>query len=136
MIGDQPELWPNGIEELLRFDTSVRSDPRVAADDLVLGDTVIPAGQNIVVMLGIANRDPRRFEDPDRLILDRDDPAPISFGHGIHYCVGANLARMELRMGLERLLEVLGDYTVDEESVVWKPSVSLRSQLSLPVRVG
>lgn len=132
-IRNHPEAWPNAIEEILRFDTSVKSDPRAASADIEVGGTTIPAGANIVVMLAMANRDPRRFEDPDVLKLDRDDPAPLSFGHGIHYCLGANLARMELRKGLERLLELFGDYSIDHDAVVWKPSITLRGPLSIPL---
>lgn len=136
MVRDNPDLWPNAVEELLRFDTSVRSDPRVAARDMELGGKKIKAGQNFVVLVGAANRDPRRFDDPHVLRLDRDDPAPISFGHGIHYCLGATLARAELRMGLARLLDVLGDYTIDPAAIEWKQSITLRAPLKLPVTVG
>lgn len=136
LVRSNPTLWPNAIEELLRFDTALKSDPRVAERDLVVGDTTIPAGQNIVVMLGVANRDPRRFDHPDTLQLDRPDPSPLSFGHGIHFCLGANLARTELRIGLPRLLAALGDYVVDPAAVEWKQSITLRSPTRLPVQPG
>lgn len=136
LVRANPSLWPNAIDELLRFDTALKSDPRVAERDLVVGDTTIPAGQNIVVMLGVANRDPRRFDDPDTLRLDRPDPAPLSFGHGIHYCLGATLARTELRLGLPRLLDALGDYTVNSAAVDWKQSITIRSPTRLPVRTS
>lgn len=135
-IRENPDNWPNAVEELIRFDTSVKSDPRVSDKPITLGDHTIPAGENVVVLLGYANRDPRRFDNPDALMLDRVDPAPISFGHGIHYCIGANLARMEIRLGLQRLIDELGDYEVVEDDVVWKPSISLRGPLRLPVRRG
>lgn len=135
-IREHPDRWPNAVEELIRFDTSVKSDPRAAKHDLHLGGKTIPAGANIVVMLAMANRDPRRFEDPDSLRLDRDDPSPISFGHGIHYCLGANLARMEIRKGLQRLLAEFGDYTIDETGVEWKPSITLRGPAAFSLVPG
>ncbi len=135
-IRDNPDQWPNAVEELIRFDTSVKSDPRSAKHDIRLGEHTIPAGANIVAMLAMANRDQRQFEDPDVLKLDRVDPAPISFGHGIHYCLGANLARMEIRKGLERLLDAYGDYTINPADVEWKQSITLRGPSKLRIHAG
>jgi cytochrome P450 len=129
-----PELWPNAVEELIRYDTSIRRDPRHTTSDLTIGEVTIPAGSNVLLMLDAANRDPRHYDNPDRLQLDRADPRPISFGHGIHYCLGANLARMELRVGLQALLAAAGDYTVDPEAVTWKRSATLRGPTRLPLR--
>ena len=100
LIRERPELWPNAIEELLRFDSALKISPRATARDIEVGGQVIPAGQNVLVQLSAANRDPRRFDQPNELLLDRKDPSPISFGHGPHHCLGAALARMELRIGL------------------------------------
>ncbi len=86
-------------------------------------------------MLGAANRDPRRFDRPDELRLDRTDPAPISFGHGMHHCIGAALARLELRIALPAILERFGDYTIDPETVTWKTSLAFRSPTRLPVHL-
>lgn len=133
-IREHPDQWTNAVDELVRFDTSVRSDPRSAATDIVVGDTVIPMGANIVLMLAVANRDPRRFDDPNTLKLDRVDPSPISFGHGIHYCLGANLARMEIRKGLAALLDAFGDYSIDRSKTVWKQSLTLRGPIQLALR--
>lgn len=135
-IRDHPDRWPNAAEELIRFDTPVKSDPRAAARDIVVGGTTIPKGSNITVMLMFANRDPRRFDDPDVVKLDRADPAPISFGHGIHYCLGANLARMELRKGLHRLIDIYGDYTIDATQTEWKQSLTLRGPTHLALSPG
>ncbi len=130
-IRDHPDRWPGAVEELVRFDTSVRSDPRAALRDIPVGDIVIPAGAKIALMVSFANRDPRRFDDPDVLKLNREDPAPISFGHGIHYCLGANLARMEIRKGLSTLIDTFGDYTIDATKTEWKPSLTLRGPINL-----
>ena len=80
----------------------------------------IKKGQNIVVLNQLANRDANRFDQPDELRLDRTDPSPISFGHGIHYCLGANLAKAELRAALPKLLDTLGDYSISPDEVVWR----------------
>jgi cytochrome P450 len=134
LLSERPDLWPNAIEELLRYDTAIQTDPRVALEDVTIGDTTIESGQNVTVMLGAANRDPRRFDRPDRLCVDRTDPSPISFGHGIHHCVGAALARLELRVALPAVLDAFGDYTVDEAAIEWKTSLAFRSPVRLPVR--
>ena len=104
LLRAKPDLIDNAVEELLRFDTPVMGDPRVAEADLDLGGTTIPKGATITVLLGLANRDKRRFDDADQLRLDRPDPRPISFGHGIHYCIGAALARLEMKVTIPRFL--------------------------------
>lgn len=133
LLRRQPELWSNAVEELLRYDTVLQTDPRQAFEVVTIAGRTIKAGQNITVMLGAANRDPARFTDPDRLRVDRDDPAPISFGHGIHYCIGAALARLELTVALPAIVDALGSYVVDETHLEWKTSLAFRSPTHLPV---
>jgi cytochrome P450 len=132
LVRRSPDLWPNAIEELLRFDTVLQTDPRTALETTTIAGRTIKKGQNVTVMLGAANRDPRRFDDADQLRLDREDPAPLSFGHGLHHCIGAALARLELRTALPAVVEALGDYTVDDVS--WKTSLAFRSPTRLRVR--
>jgi len=136
LLRRSPDLWPNAVEELIRYDTSVRRDPRHTNAPLTVGGVTIPAGANVLLMLDAANHDPRHYDDPDALRLDRIDPRPISFGHGIHHCLGANLARLELKVGLQCLLAAAGDYTVDPDVVVWKRSATLRGPSRLPLRPG
>ena len=109
LLRNRPDLLPNAVEELLRYDSVLQTDPRQALEDVTIADKTIKAGQNVTVMLGAANRDPARFTDPDRLRVDRDDPAPISFGHGIHHCIGAALARLEMTVALPAIIDTLGD---------------------------
>lgn len=132
LIRAQPDLWPNAVEELIRFDTSIKVSPRATVRDVDLGGTTIPAGSNVLVQLAAANRDPNKYEHPDELRLDRVDPDPLSFGHGVHHCLGAALARLELRIGLQRFLAAFGDYEV--EDVEWKNSPTLRGPRRLTVR--
>ncbi len=136
LIRNKPELWPNAVEELIRYDSSVKISPRAAIRDVDLGGTTIPAGANVLVQLSAANRDPRKYDRPNELMLDREDPDPLSFGHGIHHCLGAALARLELRTGLEKFIEAFGDYEVDEDSIEWSGSATLRGPRRLVVRRG
>ena len=136
LLRNRPDLWPNAVEELLRFDTILQTDPRQAVEDVTIAGRTIRAGQNVTVMLGAANRDPARFSDPHRLWVDRDDPAPISFGHGIHHCLGAALARLELSVALPAVVEELGAYRVDETHLEWKTSLAFRSPTHLRVHAA
>jgi cytochrome P450 len=127
------ELWPNAVEELLRYDTVLHTDPRTALEDVSIAGKTIKKGQNLTVMLAAANRDPRRFDAPDELRVDRESPAPLSFGLGIHHCVGAALARLELRVALPAIVEAFGDFTVDPDDITWKTSLAFRSPTRLPL---
>ncbi|MGA9277952.1 cytochrome P450 [Ilumatobacter sp.] len=134
MLRSQPGLITNAIEELLRFDTTAQFTGRNTTGPIEAGDVTIPGGSNVAVMVGAANRDRRRWPDADVLRLDRPDPKPISFGHGIHHCLGSALARLEMRVGLPAFLESLGDYRVDDDEVEWKRSHTLRGPTRLIVR--
>ncbi len=136
LVRDNPDLWPNAVEEFIRYDTSVKIAPRATIRDVEVGDQTIPAGQNILVQISAANRDERRFERPNELLLDRTDPSPISFGHGLHHCLGASLARLELRIGLSKFVERFGDYTVVDDDIDWKWSSTLRGPSHLEVTRG
>ncbi|MFB7289194.1 cytochrome P450 [Actinacidiphila glaucinigra] len=98
------ELLPSAIEELMRFDTPLQMFERWVLDDIEVGGTVIPRGSEVALLFGSANRDPERFADPDRLDLSRADNPHITFGAGIHYCLGAPLARIELAASFTALL--------------------------------
>lgn len=132
-----PSLAENAIEELLRFDSPVQITIRVASTDVDLGSTTIPAGAEVIVMLGAANRDPERYAHPDKLDLRRKDVLPISFGGGIHYCLGAPLARLEGRIALPMLLRRLPGLSLREDvnpdELAWNPNIGLRGLQSLPV---
>jgi len=101
------------IEELLRFDSPVQAVSRWAYADAVVAGVEVPRGTKVMVMLGAANRDPARFDAPTTLRLDRASGRSVSFGLGIHYCLGATLARVEIGVGLDALLDALGDFAVD-----------------------
>ena len=104
LLASRPELAQPAVEELLRYDAPVQLIVRVVADPVELNGTAVDAGERVVAYLGAGNRDPRRFADPDELRLDRADTAPLSFGGGIHYCLGAPLARLEAQVALPALV--------------------------------
>ncbi len=101
----EPELIETAIDELLRYDSPVQLDGRTALEDVELRGKIIHTGQQVVSVVGAANRDPAAFSDPDRLDIGREEKSHISFGRGIHYCLGASLAKLEGRIAFEGLLE-------------------------------
>jgi cytochrome P450 len=106
-------VGPAAVEELVRFDSPVQAVTRWAYEDSAVAGVEIPRGSKVVVVLGAANRDPARFSSPGSLVLDRAAGRSVSFGLGIHYCLGATLARAEVEIGLGALLTALGAFTVD-----------------------
>lgn len=124
------------VEELNRFDGPSRMVVRRAVSTFDFQGTTINAGDRVYLCQAAANRDPRRFEDPDRLDLRREDTRHVSFGYGIHYCLGSNLARLEAQMVLVRLLERLPDARLTETAPEWLPLIVVRGMRSMPIRFG
>ncbi|MGY4481490.1 cytochrome P450 [Bradyrhizobium sp. LM3.2] len=106
LLKARPELMVGAIEEFLRYDSSVQMTGRVALEDIDdLGDAKIPKGETVLCLLGSANRDPAVYPDhPDRLDVTRQNVRPLSFGGGIHFCLGAQLARLEAEIAIATLL--------------------------------
>src|SRR5204862_1257589 len=100
----KPELLPSAIEEVLRFRSPLQWMPRATRRDVEMHGGVIPAGKLVLPMIGSANRDPKQFPDAGRFDITRDPNPHIAFGHGIHACLGAPLARLEARIALTDLL--------------------------------
>jgi cytochrome P450 len=121
------------VEELLRFEAPAKAMMRTVAEPHHRGDRSFETGQAVFLVILAANRDPRVFADPDRLVLDRDPNPHLSFGHGHHFCLGAALARLEIRLALPALLRRFPSLEPDGEPV-WKPTVSDRSASAIPVR--
>jgi len=133
MLRNDRSLVPGAIDEVLRFDPPVQIDGRTAFEDLEFGGTTIPAGHMVMTMLAGANRDPETYDDPDRFdITRRDQPPVMSFGSGIHYCLGASLARLEGQVVLERLLDRFSNWTLAEEPS-WRPQIVIRGVERLDV---
>ncbi|MEU1462362.1 cytochrome P450 [Streptomyces sp. NPDC005727] len=128
-------LVPSAIEELMRYDTPLQLFERWVLDDIEIAGTVIPRGSEIAMLFGSANHDPAVFTDPARLDLTRRDNPHISFSAGIHYCIGAPLARIELAASMTALLEQAPTLTLAEEPRR-KPNFVIRGLEGLSVEVG
>lgn len=135
LLRARPELFAPAADEFLRYDSSVQLSARTAFEPIELGGLEIPAGDEVLTLLGAANRDPEQFDDPDRLDVTRQNIKPASFGGGIHYCLGAQLARLETAEALRVLLERLPQLELDAiDAPEWKPTITLRGLQSLPAR--
>ena len=133
-LRDDPSLIPSAVDELLRFDSPVQTDFRRVLEDCEVNGFPLKRRDNIVVLLGAANRDPDVFDDPDSLDVGRGDRSHLSFGRGIHHCLGAPLARLEGRIVLEVLLERFSQISLRGEQPRFRNSIVLRGLESLPVR--
>ena len=131
--GDRAAVVRSAVEELLRFDSPVQFDGRQVFEDLEVAGIPVRAGTEVVTVLGAANRDPGHFSDPDPLDLGRDEGPPLSFASGIHYCLGASLARAEGQVVFDRLLERFPDIALVGEEPEWRPRITLRGLSRLPV---
>lgn len=130
-----PEMVKSATEELLRFDTPVIfPNGRWATSDVDVAGTTIKAGTSVAVLPGAANRDPSQFDNPERLDLRREDVHSLSFGSGIHFCLGAALARIEIQEALRALLRFHNIEIIEE--VQWTPSVVFRGPQSLKLSVS
>ena len=132
-LRDNPGLIPAAVDELLRYDSPVQMTLRCAVEDCDIDGTPLRAGQDVILLGGSANRDPDAFENPDRLDFNRKKPDHISFGRGIHYCLGAGLARLEGRIAFEMLLERFDSLRLLTDRPAFRYSIVLRGLTSLPV---
>jgi hypothetical protein len=132
LVRDDPSVMPAAIEELLRYDAPIQALARTATRDVEAHDAVIPEGARVALVWASANRDERRWPDPDRLDVTRDPQRHVSFGEGIHHCLGAPLARLEARVVFEELFRRIPEYTVSGPIVRIKTPTD-RGLESLPV---
>ena len=133
---DPATLMPGAVDEMLRFESSVNMVPRHVVAPYAIGDTVVPAGDLIMFMTGAANRDPAVFADPDRFDIARSPNPHLAFGAGIHYCVGAPLARLEAEVAFEQLLQHRPALVLAEPDATpaWRKLINLRGLETLPLR--
>ena len=129
-------LVNNAIEELLRFEPPTPHVARFVARDVELYDQAVPAGSAMVCLTGSANRDEHKYEDPDRFDIHRNIRQHLTFGYGIHFCLGAALARLEGRVALDEVLTRFPEWDVDWESARRAPTSTVRGWDSLPVVTG
>lgn len=147
ILGENPELQqrirsdrallPTFLEEALRLESPFRGHHRHVVADTSLGGIELPAGSHLTLMWGAANRDPAIFEDPDALRLDRPSPrGHITFGKGLHFCVGAALARLEARTAINLLLDRTRAFTVKPGGAQWVPSIMVRRHHKLELELS
>jgi cytochrome P450 len=130
----EPGLIPNAIEELLRYEAPSPVQARTVMRDVRLYDQTVPAGSRMLLLTGAAGRDEREFTDPDRFDVMRRFERHVSFGYGIHFCLGASLARLEGRIALEETLARFPEWAVDETAAEMVHTSTVRGWAKLPIR--
>jgi hypothetical protein len=133
LLRDDPSLMESAIEELLRYDSPVQATSRFALEDVELDGHVLKGGQQAIVLLGAANRDPEQFDRPDEVDITRKDNRHVAFGHGIHYCLGAPLARLEAPAAFHALLERFPNLRLADKRPEPGDNIILRGLKTLPV---
>jgi cytochrome P450 len=134
-LRDDPDLIPSAVEELLRFDSPVQLNARMALEPVEIGGKDIEPGRFVLVLIGAGNRDPSKFTDPDVLDVGRDEGSPLSFGIGIRHCLGAALARLEAQVVFERLLSRFSHIELCDERPQRHDTFTMRGLEHLPVRL-
>jgi cytochrome P450 len=132
-LKDDPGLIASAVQELLRYDSPVQATSRLAKEDMTIGDKRVQAGQDVLMCLGAANHDPAVFVSPDRLDLRRQENRHVAFGHGIHYCLGAPLARIEGEIAFNTLLRRLPNPRLTTEAPERMPNLVFRGLQSLRI---
>ncbi|MEN8183568.1 MAG: cytochrome P450 [Myxococcota bacterium] len=132
----QPELAPSAVEECLRYDAPVQFTSRRPWEDVELFGRTVPGDMEVILVLGAANRDPARFPDPDRLDIGRADNTHLAFSQGIHFCLGASLARLEAEVALRGLSRRFPEMELACETVSYRPGFAIRALEALPVDLG
>ena len=132
-LREDPKLVRSCVEEVLRYDPPVQFTARVALEDMEFDGAVVEKGEQAVVLVAAANRDPEQFENPDVFDVGRQDNRHLSFGLGAHFCLGAPLARVEAQVALEALATRVDDLTLAVEQPEYKTNIVLRGLASLPV---
>ncbi len=134
LLASDTSLVRNAIEELLRYDSPVQLTARNALADIDLAGNIVKKGEQLILLLGAGNRDPEIFPDPDRLDVRREDVQVVSFGAGMHFCLGAALARVEGQVAFTELLTRFPNMELNCDEPEWRSTLTLRGLKSLPVR--
>jgi cytochrome P450 len=146
VLSDRPEerarvlanrsLIPRLIEEILRYEPPGHSSLRLVTEETELAGVRLPRGAIVVVLLASALRDEGHFPQADQFLMDRERSSHLAFGHGVHYCLGALLARLEARLGLEALFSRIQDFSRTSAELTWSPSLIARGPLALPLHLA
>lgn len=129
----EPAIIQSAVEELLRYDSPVQLTSRIATENVEISGKLIRAGEKVVACLGAANRDPAEFPNPDRLDLTRGENRHLAFSDGIHYCLGAALARLQGEIAINTLVQRLPNLKLGTDTLLWRKNIVLRGLKALPV---
>jgi cytochrome P450 len=132
-VVEDRSLIPRVIDEALRFEPTGHASARYVMHDVDHHGVTIPEGSAILLLMGSANRDPRRYANPDVFDIHREDISHLTFGFGLHFCLGANLARLEGRVALDELLNRFPEWDVDYDGMRLAPTSTVRGWESMPV---
>lgn len=135
-VAEDRSLLPNVIDETLRFEPTGHSLARYVAEDVEYYGTTVPAGDALLLLVASANRDPRHYEDPDLYDTRRADVQHLTFGHGLHHCLGANLARLEGRVALDEVLNRWPEWDIDYDNIRLAPTSTVRGWEAMPILVS
>ena len=128
-------LVPSAIEETLRFEPTGHASARYVTEDVEYYGTKLPAGSAVLLLMASANRDPRRFENPDTYDIKRNDGQHMTFGYGLHFCLGAHLARLEGRVALDELLNRWPEWEIDNSGIKLASTSTVRGWETMPIIV-
>ena len=132
-LAEDPGRWDTAVDELFRYESPVQGLARVTTREVQVAGTTIPAGDQVLLLYGSANRDETKFERPDELDIERDVRFHYAFGHGIHYCLGNAVARLEVRVALRQLLAAIPEFEADEHAVERYQLIPTRSVSRAPI---
>jgi pimeloyl-[acyl-carrier protein] synthase len=132
-LHDDPTLIGSAVEELLRYESPVQFFGRTANEDVSIGGKILKRGQGIFILPGAINRDPEQFSEPDQLDLSRSDNPHLAFGYGIHFCLGAPLARIEGEIAIRTLVQRLPNLRLCDDLIQWREVIAVRGLKSLTV---
>ncbi|HEU4324734.1 MAG TPA: cytochrome P450 [Roseiflexaceae bacterium] len=135
LLQNNPELIEPCVEELLRYESPVQNISRSVLEDFEYGGVTIRKGQRVVLSVGAANRDPEQFNEPDRFDIQRNQSRHLSFAYGIHFCLGAPLARMEGQLALSTLLQRFPKLHAPDQEITWKPLMLVREMTEMTVEL-
>ena len=135
LVVEDRSLLPNVIEETLRFEPTGHANARYVTEDIEYYGTTMPAGSAVLLIMASANRDPRRFDEPDRYDILRKDVQHLTFGYGLHFCLGTHLARLEGRVALDELLNRWTEWEVDFSGIKLASTSTVRGWERLPIIV-
>jgi pimeloyl-[acyl-carrier protein] synthase len=132
-LREDPLRHAEAVDEMLRYDTPVQGVARITRQEVAIGDVTLPAGARVNFSLGAANRDPEQFDQPDRFLLRRAERNKLPFGAGVHFCLGAHLARLQAECVVRRLFERAPHVRLNADTFEWRESVLLRGVKALPL---